>query len=68
MLSVEIPAGSLGLSTFHPGTRLLLAARYAQPPNGSARQPLVLEWGSGLDGTRSSAGYHWIRLVQAPAD
>jgi hypothetical protein len=65
---ISIPAASLGLSDFRPGTRLLLAARYVQPPSGRVGQPVALEWGAGLDGTRSSVDYHWIRLVQAPTD
>ncbi|MFQ5806379.1 MAG: beta-galactosidase, partial [Phycisphaerae bacterium] len=44
---VSIPAVSLGLSAFQPATRLLLAARYAEPAAGSQVLPLVLEWGSG---------------------
>ncbi len=60
---VSVPAGSLGLSAFQPGTRLLLAARYAEPQTAGATRARILEQGSGLDGARSSAGYQWIHLA-----
>lgn len=65
---VTIPAKSLGLSSFEPGTRLLVAARYVEPERAGPTVPRVLEWGRGLDGARSTAGYHWIRLANAPED
>jgi hypothetical protein len=63
---ISIPASALGLSAFEPGMRLLLAARYVASPPGPWTLPLVLEWGSGLDGARSTAGYHWVHLEDAP--
>jgi len=65
---VSIPAGSLGLSAFQPGTRLLLAARYVQPRPGSHALPLVSEWGSGLGGAQSTGSYHWTYLEPPPTD
>jgi hypothetical protein len=59
---LDIPARSLGLSRLAPGTRFLLAARYADR-DGHRPQPTLLHWGSGLDGSRSTSGFHWARLA-----
>lgn len=63
---IEIPARSLGLSAFEPGTRLLLAVRChtLEPYNGST--PLDVGWGSGLDGARSTTDYQCTQLVELP--
>ena len=59
---VEIPARSLGLSRFAPATRLLLAVRYADDDGGHA-QRTDFTWGSGLDGSRSTSRFRWVRLA-----
>jgi hypothetical protein len=68
LFQLTIPARSLGLSSFQPGTRLLLAARYAEPQPGSAAAPLTLEWGRGLTGGRSTTGYRWLELGEEDPD
>ncbi len=59
---IEIPARSLGLSRFAPATRLLLALRYADDDGGHA-QRTDFTWGSGLDGSRSTSRFRWVRLA-----
>ena len=65
---ISIPARALGLEKYESGTRLLLATRYVEPQAGGRTMPLVLEWGRGLDGGRSTARYHWIQLLETPAN
>ena len=64
--SIVISTRSLGITRFEPGTRILLAARYIEPSPSNSSPSLTLEWGSGLDGARCTAGYHWIRLADPP--
>lgn len=63
---ITIPASALGESSLQAGLRVLLAARYVESEPASWMAPLVREWGSGLDGTRRTTGYRWIRLAEAP--
>lgn len=59
---VKAPASALAPSMLSAGSRLLLSARYADrdAPGASTK---VLMWGGGLDGSRSSADFRWVRLA-----
>ena len=63
---ITIPAESIGLRAFEPGTRLLVSARYLDPSSGDGKTPIDVRWGAGLDGTRSTVGFQWIRLTEHP--
>ncbi len=61
---LTIPPRSLGLKAFAPGQRLLAAVRFAEPSRRDRREAVVIEWGHGLGGEDSSAGYNWLELGQ----
>jgi hypothetical protein len=60
---IEIPVRSLGVSQLAPGTRLLMAVRYHDDDGGGGERT-QFAWGSGLDGSRSTSGFHWLRVVE----
>ncbi len=59
-LHIEVPAQSLGTGSLSLGSRLLLAARYVDDDRAIPAPELL--WGGGLDGSRSSEDFNWIRL------
>jgi hypothetical protein len=65
---ITVPARALGLAKLEPGTRLLLAARYAEPKPGGATAPLILAWGHGLNGGQGTTGYRWVQLARSDDD
>jgi len=61
---LTIPASALGGGKLTPDTRLLLAVRYVDD-DADGFAPAALSWGGGLDGSRSTADYRWLRLKAA---
>jgi hypothetical protein len=64
---ITIPASALSLPRFEEGVRLLLAVRYLEPALEGGPPRVVAEWGTGLGGSRSTAGYQCLRLGAPPA-
>lgn len=64
---ITIPRAALGGPPLAAGERLLLAVRYVDA-DAEGVPPVVLEWGRGLDGRRSTQDYEWIRLATPAGD
>ena len=62
LCTISLPARVLELNKFEPGTQLLLAVRYEEPATDAWSVARILEWGRGLDGSRVTTGYNWLRL------
>jgi hypothetical protein len=64
-IHLEVPVQALGTSSLSLGARFLLAARYVDDDSGLPAPDL--QWGGGLDGSRSSEDFNWIRLGRRAA-
>ena len=62
MYRITIPARLLGDSDFQAGHRLRLAVRYVDD-DADGFPPAALTWGGGLDGSRTSEAFQWVRLI-----
>lgn len=58
---IEIPARALGATKLEAGQRVLVAARY-EDDDADGFPAMPLNWGAGLDGSHSSAGFRWFEL------
>lgn len=61
---LTIPATALGAASLADGDQLLLAVRYVDD-DADGFAPIPITWGSGLDGSRETAGYRWARLEES---
>lgn len=59
---LSLPVQGLGWDELKADRRLRLAVRFDEPGVGT-RPARALVWGGGLDGSRSSGEFHWIRLT-----
>ncbi len=57
-----IPSAALGAGKLTPGGYLLLAVQYTND-DADGLPPVPITWGGGLDGSRSTADYRWVRLA-----
>ncbi len=58
----SIPSGPLGAEKLAPGGHLLLAVQYTND-DADGLPPVPITWGGGLDGSRSTTDYRWVRLA-----
>jgi hypothetical protein len=61
VFELTIPAKSLGEPALRGGRRALLAVRYTDD-DADGFQPAPIAWGGGLDGSRSTDEFRWVRL------
>jgi hypothetical protein len=59
---ISVSPKALGLKRFEAETRLLVCAVYHDDDGGLRRDSYG--WGEGLDGSRSTDGYMWLRLAR----
>lgn len=58
---LSIPAKSLGEPALRGGRRVLLGVRYLDD-DADGFQPAPIAWGGGLDGSRATDEFRWVRL------
>jgi len=60
---VQIPSRAFGPAALSAGSKLRLAVRYADD-DSDGLSPVALQLGRGLDGSRSSEEFLWVRLAE----
>jgi hypothetical protein len=63
-VTLEIPAAALGVEEWKADLRICAGAAYVTPANTRAAVP-SMRWGNGLDGSRTTQAFEWLRLGTA---